>query len=363
MNDQTVYRVPNQMRPAFERITYLTDEFCIQHLDEAHAELCRKMAAALGRKRPPPIGRGKPEGWACGIVLAVGSQNFLFDKTTEPYVRAADIAAHFGVALSSGNSRARLVREALDIKPLDAEWNLTSVLKDLSVQNLIAMGVIQLPEGEWPDQEGFAGQEEAEVEMTAKEALFAAEASYAEAIFLQAMGNMDGCIDALHRTHEILPTYPPVIVALGSIEYQLDNREEGRRFFHSLLELPDDESDLDEMIDGAGGFLIEQNEYADGLELYRAGVRRFPEAAECWTGLCCCAGHMGEHEEAIAAARTACRLEPKNQTYVNDLGWSLYEADRFVEAEEVLSRAVEMDPDDDLAVENLRLCRQAASGR
>ncbi len=107
MSDQTVHQVPKQMQPAFERITSLTDEFCTRHLDETHAVLCRKMAAALGRKRPPPIGRGRPEGWACGIVLAVGSQNFLFDETTEPYVRAADIAVYFGVALSSGNSLAR----------------------------------------------------------------------------------------------------------------------------------------------------------------------------------------------------------------------------------------------------------------
>lgn len=359
MNNQTMYRVPKQMQPAFERITSLTDEFCAQHLDEAHAELCRKMAAALGRKRPSPIGRGRPEGWACGIVLAVGSQNFLFDKTTEPCVRAADIAAHFGVALSTGDGRARVVREALDIKPLDAEWNLKSVLGNLSVPKLIEMGVIRLPEGEWPGPEGFAGQEEVEVEMTPKEALFAAEAAYAESILHQALGDIEKCIRSLRLAHEILPTYPPVVVALGSVEYQLDNSDEGRRLFHSLLELPDDDSDLDEMIDGAGGFLIEQDEYADGLDLYRAAVRRFPEADECWAGLCCCAGHVGENEEAIAAARTACRLEPEKQTHVNDLGWCLFEADRFVEAEEVLSRAVEMDPDDDLAAENLRICSQA----
>ncbi len=136
-----MYRVPKLMQPAFERITALTDEFCAENLDEAHARLCRKMAAALSRKRPPLIGGGRSEGWACGIVLAVGSQNFLFDKTTEPYMRAADIAAHFGVALSRGNSRARLVREALDIKPLDAEWNLTRAVEmdpddDLAAENL-----------------------------------------------------------------------------------------------------------------------------------------------------------------------------------------------------------------------------------
>jgi Flp pilus assembly protein TadD len=52
-------------------------------------------------------------------------------------------------------------------------------------------------------------------------------------------------------------------------------------------------------------------------------------------------------------------LDPENQKYVNDLGWSLFEADLLVEARQVLKRAVAMDPSDDLARENLRYCNEA----
>ena len=73
----------------------------------------------------------------------------------------------------------------------------------------------------------------------------------------------------------------------------------------------------------ATDFLIGIREYADGLELYRAAARRFPEVAVMHQGRGCCAGHMGEREEAVSASRRALELEPDNQRFVNDLGWSL----------------------------------------
>jgi len=46
---------------------------------------------------------------------------------------------------------------------------------------------------------------------------------------------------------------------------------------------------------------------------------------------------------------------------VNDLGWSLFEAGRLQEGEKALAQAVSMDPDDELARENLRLCKERLS--
>ncbi len=76
--------VPQQMRPAFEAIVALTDTFCKEHLTEEYAALCRKLAAALARKRPSPLASGNPKTWAAGIVYALGSINFLFDKAQTP---------------------------------------------------------------------------------------------------------------------------------------------------------------------------------------------------------------------------------------------------------------------------------------
>ena len=81
-----------------------------------------------------------------------------------------------------------------------------------------------------------------------------------------------------------------------------------------------------QIIDAAGDFLIQSREYADGLVLYRAALQRFPDVTVFHQGRGCCAGHMGELQEAVAASRHALELEPDDQQFVNDLGWSLTRA-------------------------------------
>jgi Flp pilus assembly protein TadD len=173
-----------------------------------------------------------------------------------------------------------------------------------------------------------------------------------------ALGDCRAAEAALRRAVETLPTYAPAVLSLGSVEYQRRRRAAGRKLFLSLLTLPEDTTDLCEIIDEAGDFLIGRHDYKDGLELYRGAVARFPNVAVFHQGLGCCAGHQGCHDEAVAAGRRSVELEPANQKFVNDLGWSLLEAGRLEEAEETLKRAVSMDPEDKLARENLRWCQE-----
>jgi Tfp pilus assembly protein PilF len=186
--------------------------------------------------------------------------------------------------------------------------------------------------------------------------LFEAEATYADSIFRSAIGDTRGCVRALERAIKIKPDYAPAILSMGSVEYQRKRKAQGRRLLLSLVAMLDDASDRVEIIDAAGDFLIKIGEYADGLQLYRAAAQRFPEVAVFHQGRGCCASHMGEFEEAIAASRRALDLEPNNQKFVNDLGWSLIESGALQEARAMLERAVAMDPADELARENLRLC-------
>ncbi len=186
---------------------------------------------------------------------------------------------------------------------------------------------------------------------------FNAEAAYAQSIFRSGLGDARGCIAALRQALEVLPTYAPAILSMGSVQYQRGRRATGRRLFLSLLDLPDVTPDLCAIIDEAGDFLIQRGAYADGLELCRRAAARFPKMAVFHQGLGCCAGHEGHHDEAIAASRAALALEPNNQKFVNDLGWSLHQAGIIDEARATLERAVAMDPTDELAAENLRICR------
>jgi tetratricopeptide (TPR) repeat protein len=187
---------------------------------------------------------------------------------------------------------------------------------------------------------------------------FCAEAEYAESIVRSALGHHEESIAALRRSLECKPTYAPAILSLGSVEYQLGKRAEGQKLFRSLLSLPDNTPELCEIIDEAGSFLIHIGAYKDGLELYRSAVERFPAVAVLHQGIGCCAGHEECHAEAIAASERALELEPDNQKFVSDLGWSLLEAGRIQEARRTLERAVSMDPSNALSRENLRLCKE-----
>lgn len=193
--------------------------------------------------------------------------------------------------------------------------------------------------------------------------LFAAEAAYADGMFKSALGDDTGCVAALRQSLETLPTYAPAILSLGSVEYQRHRPAHGRKLFLSLLDLPDNTPDLVEIIDKAGDFLIGRKRYGDGLELYRRAAKRFPCVAVLHQGSGCSAGHQGLYDEAVVSSRTALDLDPENQKFTNDFGWSLYEAGRLTEARDVLERAVAMDPSDELAAENLRLCARDLEAR
>ena len=193
--------------------------------------------------------------------------------------------------------------------------------------------------------------------------LFEAEAAYADSIFRSAIGDTEGCIQALERAVEIKPDYAPAVLSLGSVEYQREREAEGRKLLLSLLSMPDDTPDWVGIVDAAGDFLIQSGEYADGLELYRGAAGRAPQVGVFHQGIGCCAGHLGHHEEALAASRRALELEPENQAFVNDLGWSLVESGALQEARVMLERAVAMDSSDELARENLRICNQRIAKR
>lgn len=111
-----------------EAVIGLTDAVCRARLNDEYAALCRELAAALARKRPSPLTRGRPATWACAITYTVGVVNFLFDPAQDPHIRAGDLCALFGVSRSSGAARAREIMRLLGIGQLDPRWCLPSKL-------------------------------------------------------------------------------------------------------------------------------------------------------------------------------------------------------------------------------------------
>ncbi len=126
--------VPTALRARYAEIVRLTDAACVQSLDEEYARLARRAAEVLSRKRPSPLLGGRAPGWACGIVYALGQVNFLFDKSSSPYLASGELCALFGVSAATGAAKAREVRTALRTRPMDPEWTLSSLMD----QNLMA---------------------------------------------------------------------------------------------------------------------------------------------------------------------------------------------------------------------------------
>ena len=123
-------KVPKHLQGIFEATVALTNEFCKIHLDEEYTQLARQATAALCRRRPSPLANGHVETWACAIVYALGSVNFLFDKSQTPTMNAADLCAAFGVSKSTGAAKSKIVRDALKMGQLDPQWTRPSKLAD-----------------------------------------------------------------------------------------------------------------------------------------------------------------------------------------------------------------------------------------
>ena len=116
---------------AFLEVISHTDPYCADHLAPIEHEYhctARIMAARLcqdgmiGAKK-----RVSPEVWAAAIVATVGYINYLDDPGFPPIKTSGEIAAAFGVSVSSMQTRSREIRKALKLDRFDPEWTLPSL--------------------------------------------------------------------------------------------------------------------------------------------------------------------------------------------------------------------------------------------
>jgi hypothetical protein len=114
--------VPGALQSAYSAIVNHTESVCKEYLNSEYATLARQLAAALARKRPSPMVRGKPEIWACGILYALGTVNYLFDKSQTPHMRPDELCNAFGVGKSTGENKGKLIRDLMNMYPLDPNW-------------------------------------------------------------------------------------------------------------------------------------------------------------------------------------------------------------------------------------------------
>ena len=121
--------VPKAYAARFIALVGLTDAFCDAHLNAEYKDLCRDMAVEVCQEGSPVL-KGKPGGWAAGIVYALGRVNFLDDPSQTPHMRSAQIAEGFGVSVATMQAKAKVIRECLDLIPFDPDWSLPSKMGD-----------------------------------------------------------------------------------------------------------------------------------------------------------------------------------------------------------------------------------------
>jgi hypothetical protein len=122
-------QVPEAYRDRFDAIVQRTDTFCDRHLNDEYKQLAQVMAASICQPYSPVL-QGKPDGWAAGVIYALGRVNFLTDPSQEPHMKSEEIARGIGVSPATMQVRAKVVREGLDLMAFDPQWTLPSRLGD-----------------------------------------------------------------------------------------------------------------------------------------------------------------------------------------------------------------------------------------
>lgn len=120
--------VPKAMSARYVEVAVIIEEFCDEKLSVEYKEICLRALAKLCRKRPSPLVSGKARTWACGIVYAIGSNNFIFDKSQPFNMTAAEIAEWFGLSKSTAGSKAAEINRRLDLSYFNTEFLLKRLI-------------------------------------------------------------------------------------------------------------------------------------------------------------------------------------------------------------------------------------------
>lgn len=116
------------LKERHDNIAELLKSFCTAHLDEEYAELTLKLLGKLYRKKTNPLATGRVSIWAAGIVHAVGTINFIFDKSSgATHCSFDDLIEFFDAKKSTVTSKSKEIRDLFKMNIWD---------KDFSTQNM-----------------------------------------------------------------------------------------------------------------------------------------------------------------------------------------------------------------------------------
>lgn len=123
----------------------LTGTFCEEYLNNDYAQLCEKLIKKMGRKRDVPFQKGKLEIWAAAVVHALGSINFLFDKSFEPYVKLEQINAHFGTKKATVTNKSRQIKDLFDMHYFSTDFSTQDMIENNPFNDMVMVDGFIVP--------------------------------------------------------------------------------------------------------------------------------------------------------------------------------------------------------------------------
>jgi len=123
----------------------MTSAFCNRNLDDDYTLLCEKLIRKLGRKRNVPFQSGKLEIWAAAVIYAIGSINFLFDKSFEPYLTPNQICDFFGTKTSTVSNKAREIKEMFNMGYYSSDFSTQRMKEHNPFSNLVMVDGFIVP--------------------------------------------------------------------------------------------------------------------------------------------------------------------------------------------------------------------------
>lgn len=113
--------------------------------------LAERLVQKLRRKRTTPLLTGKPNVWAAGIIHALGSINFLFDKSFEPYISVGEISDFFGTSKSTIGNKSLQIREMFKLDRWDSEFSTKRMIKANPFARVVMVDGIMVPISSLPE--------------------------------------------------------------------------------------------------------------------------------------------------------------------------------------------------------------------
>jgi hypothetical protein len=123
----------------------LTIEFSKKFLNEEYEEVIEKLINKMARKREVPFVSGSIEIWAAAVIHALGTINFLFDKSNQPYVPVTEIFDYFGTKQSTTSQKSKKIRDMFKMTYFDSNFSIESVAQDSPFNNLTIVNGLIVP--------------------------------------------------------------------------------------------------------------------------------------------------------------------------------------------------------------------------